>query len=100
MKFPKVVKVKGQDYEILFDSELTLEDAACAGIIDTEAKTITLDKFQGAKDQKIALIHELLHAVLHESCATQANISLDLEEIIVENISRFLYDTFIIKWKS
>ena len=98
-KLPKHYDVKGVRYTIHQVDELEDNDCLCDGFIDLIKKQIFIDKNQTQGNKKIAFIHELLHAVIEESCVTSGGLTEELEEVLVENIARFLCGAFYLRLK-
>ena len=97
MKIPKEINIKGATYKIeVFSID---ESEKADGLCDFETKTISINNNLSPDLLKRTLLHECFHAVLFECGVHCAKITEDLEEIIVENLSNFLVDSFIISKK-
>jgi Zn-dependent peptidase ImmA (M78 family) len=98
MKLPKELNIKGAVYSIKHTDDFSDSDKN-DGLCDFETKTIYINNNLSNDLIKRTLIHECFHAVMFECGIHCAKISEDLEEIIVENLSNFLIDSFIIRNK-
>jgi hypothetical protein len=83
--------VFGHTYQVKIQK---IDDAA---FVDYDSKTITINPDE---DFISCLLHEGFHAVLRRTGIHQAQLSDDLEEIIVENFAIFLVENFKIQLKS
>ncbi len=95
-KIPRKLTIKGSEWKIRLKKKIKDKGILCDGLTHKTKKLIEIDATLSPKHKKLTLIHELLHALIEETCV---DISEDNEEVIVENITRFLYDTFQIRWK-
>lgn len=69
------------------------------GTCDKAIRTIYIDSDLDIESHNITFFHELCHAVLSESCLNETSLHEDIEEIIVEQIAKFLVKNFNIKPK-
>lgn len=87
MKKPTSVSVFGQKYKI--KSVPGLDRQGFIGQCDPLKKLITIDSSLKGDSYWECLLHEMFHAVCRELSVHQA-ISLELEEIIVDNFAKAL----------
>lgn len=86
---PKAVTIFGTDYKINYVKDVGGKKGAYAGLCYLQEKRIEIDQSLKGEQFLETLYHELFHCVIHEtSCNTQINHSV--EEIIVDNIAKFL----------
>jgi len=81
------INIKGQEYLVVYVDRVDSDDND--GECDRVKKKIKIKKSLGEAERQATLIHELFHAVLAEVCVSEL-ISVDLEEIIVENLSTYI----------
>ena len=95
MKPPKSINVFGRKIDIKIVDELLDDDGKeLEGLYTPENAEIVL-----AKCDMQVLLHELVHAVCNRTGIRQSNVSTELEEVIAENISTFLTETFNLRFK-
>jgi len=88
----KSMTIKGRRYKIKSGC-----DGENMGEIDFTKREIYLSKeIKSQEDLYSTLLHEMMHAILHEAGLTQI-ISGDNQELIVENISTAIYQEFFSK---
>lgn len=87
--FGKKIKIKVTD--------LTAHNAY--GLFIPLENIIYIHKDLNKEQQFRTLMHELVHAIVSVTGLNQAQLSMDLEEIIAECFSNFMCDTFDIKFK-
>lgn len=81
------IKIGSMEYEVKnTDEPILLDNQACNGIIDYENLLILIYKNRAIQKQEETFIHEILHGIIHER-----NLILEDEEMIVEEISKGLY---------
>lgn len=61
---PKMLRVMGRDYKIVFEKEATFKSSA-AGLCDNQKMIITILDDQHTAEEIDTVIHELLHAIWH-----------------------------------
>lgn len=77
-----------------------MEDGSVAEFFPCEGESFDLIFFDPSfKNLKQALLHETLHAVLHRLCIGQTELSLDLEELIIEGISVYITENYTLREK-
>ncbi|GAA0100802.1 hypothetical protein UT300012_15170 [Paraclostridium bifermentans] len=87
MEITNKIKIGSMEYEVKkTDEPILLDNQACNGIIDYENLSILIYKNRAIQKQEETFIHEVLHGIIHER-----NLILEDEEIIVEELSKGLY---------
>lgn len=61
---PKILRVMGRDYTVVFEKEATFKSSA-AGLCDNQKMIITILDDQHTAEEIDTVIHELLHAIWH-----------------------------------
>jgi Zn-dependent peptidase ImmA (M78 family) len=100
MKIPTSFKIKGKKWRIchkwnLLDDDGTHVDGLCC----VKKRIVYLDRSLVKEDKQSTLLHELFHALIYEIGLHQTSLTLDVEELIVENLSLFMLETFNIRLK-
>ena len=85
----------GKKFKVVTD--LTLLEQGYEGFVNLESLVITIGYKRSDPNFMSTLIHELVHTVLFRTGVMQTSISLDLQEIICENISQALVENFKIR---
>lgn len=96
-QLPKEIEVFGVSY--LIDERVIKENEDFRGDCCESKKIITIDINMSLHDKKQTLLHECFHAVWSETGLAETKIPLEVEEVIVENISRFMIKRFNISFK-
>lgn len=97
MKLPKSVLIKGERWHLKKTKNLHDDKGdLCLGICDYEKRVIQVDPEQNNEMFLYTLIHELMHASLHE---LHIDISDDLNEVISDGVGFILSQLFHIKFK-
>jgi len=92
----KAIGIFGVKYRIkIVDLSGSEHDA----IIDHTSKIVLMDKKLKGEKFCETLVHELGHAMFETTGLNQTSISADLQEVIVENFSKFMIQNFDIKLK-
>lgn len=99
MKIPTSIKIKGKRWKITHKWNLKDEGIKCDGLCSYDERIIYLDRSLLKEDKVPTLLHEIYHALIYEIGLHQTSLSLDVEEMLVENISMFMIDTFNIRLK-
>lgn len=87
MEIKDKVKIGSMEYEVIkTDKPILLDDKVCNGIIDYENLFIEISTNRAAQKQEETFIHEVLHGIIRER-----NLILEDEEMVVEEISKGLY---------
>lgn len=95
MKPPKSIDVFGKKVHIKIVKELLDDDGnELEGLYQPAESEIQL-----AHCTMQVLLHELIHAVCNRTGVRQSNVSTELEEVISENVSTFLAETFDLRFK-
>ena len=90
------ITIKGQRYKIKYVDTLQDDYGIYVGSCDKKRKVISILKGQTEKETALAILHEVGHAIIHETGIDQA-LPDHLEEIIVENFSTAYYKIFFTK---
>lgn len=87
MEIENKIKIGSMEYEVIkTDNPILLGNEVCNGIIDYENLFIEISNNRAIQKQEETFIHEILHGIIHER-----NLILEDEEMIVEEISKGLY---------
>lgn len=70
-----------------------------SGLCTFKTRTIEIQGTMSDKDKRIALYHELFHALFGELSLENTELSSDVEEIIVDQIAIFIDKIFNITWR-
>ena len=99
-RLPPSVKVKGVRYIVKVVRKLKDDDGKeCSGLHDSENKILSIDRALRGKERRQTFFHEYFHAYLEE-CGVREGLDSQLEEVIVEILSRSLEENdFDIRWK-
>lgn len=101
MKIPSSITICGQVWSIKLKDHLYDDGVEIRGLCEFDERTIHIGvkAHKTAKSLQATFLHELFHAVLFENCLDQTDLDRNLHEIIVESLSRFLQDKFILRLK-
>jgi len=95
MKPPKSIDVFGKTVTIKLSKELKDDDGNdLEGLYEPKKSQITL-----VNCEMQVLLHELIHAICNRTGVRQSDVSTELEEVIAENVSTFLVETFNLRFK-
>ncbi len=93
----KQIVVKGEPWKIEISKELRdINGAECDGLCDYATKTIFLDSALRGSARMESLLHEVCHAVLHES---HLEFDSKLDEAIAGNMASALVKIYQFKLK-
>lgn len=67
MKLPKHVKISGIKYTVVLKKRLEDSGDACWGVTDYPGATIYIRKELSEQKQRQTLMHEMVHAMMHEA---------------------------------
>lgn len=93
-----ILKVFGCDVEVIFEDNL-MNEKNLYGYYHPKNKIIKIDSSLKGKNKNHTLCHELFHAVFDRLGFHNTSLSLDMEELIVDNLSQVLIENMDIKWK-
>ncbi len=96
MTTPKHLKVFGKKYKLKHLQRLAR--SGLYGLCDTEKEEIQIDSKLEDEIYWETILHELFHAVCHETSLQQA-FSPDLEEVLVDLLSKSVVHNFDLKHK-
>ena len=100
MKVPSEIPIFGRNYSLEFVDQATDDkEQNTDATIEFYNSTIEITESIDQKKLLSTILHECFHGVIHRVGINQANLSNDLEEIIVENFSTFITETFDLKFK-
>lgn len=86
------LRIGSRDWKIRRLPKVVDEDnEECDGTTDTETAVIEISTSQTTDDQKMTLLHEVLHAALHESGYSYVIDSEKIEEGLVRALSHMLW---------
>lgn len=88
MKIKRHYIIKGQCYKVKIVKDLRDEDVKCDGLVDLEAKIISIEHSLAIPERLAALLHELTHAACFEAHLHHAPGFDALEEIVCEAVSQ------------
>lgn len=87
MEIKDKVKIGAMEYEVIkTDKPILLDNEVCNGVIDYGNLFIEINNNRAIQKQEETFIHEILHGIIRER-----NLILEDEEMIVEEISKGLY---------
>lgn len=87
MEIKDKVKIGAMEYEVIkTDKPILLDNEVCNGVIDYGNLFIEISNNRAIQKQEETFIHEMLHGIIRER-----NLILEDEEMIVEEISKGLY---------
>lgn len=87
MNIKNAIKIGSMTYSVKITNEpIILNHQECKGIIEYDDLTIKISNKIAKQRQEETFIHEILHGIIHER-----NLILEDEEMIVEEISKCLY---------
>ena len=86
--------IKGENWIIRENDKLD-----SSGLCTFKTKTIEIQGTMSDKDKRIALYHELFHALFAELSLENTSLSECVEEIVVDQIAIFIDKTFNIPWR-
>jgi len=89
MKIPKKIQIAGQNYDIIFDSDVARSEQVWGRIYSNELKIILEKPSKIVNKNKIeeSFIHECLHAICYAT-------KIDLSEDDIGRFSELLYQVF------
>jgi hypothetical protein len=101
MRIPSSLCISGNKWRIVLKDRLFDDGNEVRGLCDFESKSIYIGvkAHKTRKSLEATFIHELFHAVLFENCLDQTDLDKNLHEIIVESLSRFVVDKFVLNLK-
>ena len=105
LRIPKKFPVKGKEWEVEYKWKLyDKEFGFCNGIYYPNERKIKLDRFLTMPNEKenkqFIFLHELLHAIHHESHLNEYGcLDPKIEEIINSSVATVFTDLFDIKFK-
>ncbi|MGA3473002.1 ImmA/IrrE family metallo-endopeptidase [Lactiplantibacillus plantarum] len=67
MKLPAYVKISGINYTVVLKKRLEDSGDACWGVTDYPGATIYIRKELSEQKQRQTLMHEMVHAMMHEA---------------------------------
>ncbi|WP_369901156.1 ImmA/IrrE family metallo-endopeptidase [Lactiplantibacillus plantarum] len=67
MKLPAYVKISGINYTVVLKKRLEDSSDACWGVTDYPGATIYIRKELSEQKQRQTLMHEIVHAMMHEA---------------------------------
>lgn len=95
-KFGKTARISRNDYELIFCKDLKSDGRDLAGLCSPSDKKIYISTDYSPIEE--TLLHEILHAEIAESGFQQMSFwSGDLEEILVESMSKSISSLFSLK---
>ena len=74
--------------------KLDLREQQVAGVYDQRRKEILLDKYLEQDEMIQTFLHEVIHAIWDNTGMNQTYASLDVQELICENVSKWLVKNF------
>lgn len=94
IKVPESIKVYGKDLKITQKKIMIMNETLLSGCFYPETFTVEI-----ADKTHTTLLHELIHALFFRIGLRQAGLSEELEELIAENISVFMDETYDLRFK-
>ena len=101
LKIPKFFVIKGKTWKIKKLKRVVHADGEeCRGLADFDTRVITLEKGMEPLQEVQILIHELIHAVLHEAhLSPNSGLPDSVEEIVCDAIADMITGCFNIEAK-
>lgn len=94
MILPKEIELFGKVFTVTEKKKIMYEGDECEGLFLPDTCEIYIKKDLNRENKVKTFIHELGHAMIWRTGLKQSNLSEELEEIIVENYSTFLWELF------
>jgi len=86
------INIKGQKYKIKIKK--CKDEDEYMGLCDTDEKIIYIGaQIEEQSDLYITLVHEIIHAILHETALDQV-LPVEVNELIADNIATVIYKEF------
>lgn len=102
MRYPKTFKVKGKTWRLEYKWRLTDDNGvACDGLCVPKDRVIYLDRLIPKENKFKIFLHELNHAVLHEShLGEMGGVDGFTEEVICASLADHYDSMFKLNFKS
>lgn len=92
MKTPDHFLIKGERWKVSVKEKVVCDEELCDGLTLSESREIEVSESLSGRRFDHVLLHEFLHAVLHELHIH--NLEEQEEEVIVDGIAKCLLDSF------
>ena len=100
MRYPKKFLIFGKSYRIVEKPKVFDDDGTrCEGLLDFDVGIISIESTMSSQQKTQTLLHEIFHATVKRLGMTQADLSDDLEEIIVDNFATVITEIFNLSFK-
>ena len=100
MRIPKSRRILGKVWHTKYKWNLRDdENTKLDGWMIPDERCIYIDRMLSAEEKYQTYLHELIHALMFELSLHTTSLSLDVEEIICEGLSKFLVENCNIRWK-
>ena len=90
MKLPKSFTIKGEEWSVGTAGEIE----GAWGEADTDTRTIIMDSALKGRKLKEILLHEFIHACLHE---LHVDLEDGVEEVLADGLAKCLLDSFHVR---
>jgi len=101
MKLPNSFKYKGRSWKVIQEKNLHADDGAkCMGLCDTDLRTIYIESSLSKKEKARVFLHELFHALVHEThIPPNIVLSEDIEDILAEAFADIFETLLKVGWR-
>lgn len=99
MRVPKSILIKGKRWKVNYKWNLRDDDNhPCDGLCEYKIRTIWIDRALPKAERPQTFLHEIIHALIYE---LHLNTSLpsEVEEVLAEGISQYLFEIFNMRLK-
>lgn len=100
MHIPKTISILGYEWRIEHVEDLTDAGVPVDGLADHDTRVLSLDQSLKGKHRDHIFLHELNHCIFFELGLHNTKLSLDLEEVIVDNIAKGYLSIFNLNLKT
>lgn len=92
MKLPKHFTIKGEQWSVELSE--TLDEQGLVGLAEKDTRRIQISSESGARERKLILLHEFIHACLYE---LHIDLEDGIEEVLADGLAKCLLDSFHVR---